>query len=55
MSFLVLLTKNCALLNDHNKSEYVNYILDTIQKIDYGFSSISLINLYIGKGDFMKK
>ena len=49
MSFLVLLTKNFALLNDHNKSDYVNYLLDTIPKIEYGFSSISLINLYIGR------
>ena len=49
MSFLVLLTKNFALLNDLNKSDYVNYILDTIPKIEYGFSSISLINLYIGR------
>ena len=49
MSFLVLLTKNYALLNDHNKSEYVDYVIDTIPKIEYGFSSISLINLYIGK------
>ena len=46
---LVLLTKNYALLNDKNKEEYINYLLDIIPKVDYGLISISLVNLYIGR------
>lgn len=47
--FLILLTKNYALLNSHNKEEYINYLFEVIPKINYGFNSISLINLYSGK------
>ena len=47
--FLVLLTKNYALLNDNNKEEYINYLFDVIPKINYEFKSLSLINLYVGK------
>ena len=47
--FLVLLSENYALLNDKNKQEYINYLLNTIPNIDYGFTSISLVNLYIGR------
>ena len=47
--FLVLLTKNYALLNDNNKEEYINYLFDVIPKINYEFKSLSFINLYVGK------
>ena len=47
--FLTLLTKNYALLNSHNKEEYINYLFEVIPKIDYGFNSMSFINLYSGK------
>ena len=47
--FLVLLTKNYALLNDNNKEEYINYLFDLIPKINYEFKSLSFINLYVGK------
>ena len=47
--FLVLLTKNYALLNDNNKEEYINYLFDVIPKINYEFASLSFINLYVGK------
>ena len=47
--FLVLLTKNYALLNDNNKEEYINYLFDVIHKINYEFKSLSFINLYVGK------
>ena len=47
--FLILLTKNYALLNSHNKEEYINYLFEVIPKIDYGFNSMSFINLYSGK------
>ena len=47
--FLILLTKNYALLNSYNKEEYINYLFEVIPKIDYGFNTISLINLYSGK------
>ncbi len=49
MQFLVLLTKNYALLNNKNKEEYINYLLNILPKIDYEFNTISLVNLYIGK------
>ena len=44
--FLVLLTKNYALSKNKNKEEYINYLLNIFPKIDLGFNSISLINLY---------
>ena len=47
--FLVLLTKNYALLNDINKEEYINYLFEVIPKINYEFKSLSLVNLYVGK------
>ena len=47
--FLVLLTKNYALLNDNNKEEYINYLFDVIPKINYEFKSLPFINLYVGK------
>ena len=47
--FLVLLTKNYALLNDNNKEEYINYLFDVMPKINYEFKSLSFINLYVGK------
>ena len=47
--FLVLLTKNYALLNDINKEEYINYLFDVVPKINYEFKSLSFVNLYIGK------
>ena len=47
--FLVLLTKNYALLNDNNKEEYINYLFDVIPKINYEFKSLLFINLYVGK------
>ena len=47
--FLVLLTKNYALLNDNNKEEYINYLFDVIPKINYEFKLLSFINLYVGK------
>ena len=47
--FLVLLTKNYALLNDNNKEEYINYLFDVTPKINYEFKSLSFINLYVGK------
>ena len=47
--FLVLLTKNYALLNDNNKEEYINYLFEVIPKINYEFKSLSFINLYVGK------
>ena len=47
--FLVLLTKNYALLNDNNKEEYINYLFDVIPKINYEFKSLTFINLYVGK------
>ena len=48
-NFLVLLTKNYALLNNSYKEDYVNYLTNIMDKIDYDFISISLVNLYIGK------
>ena len=47
--FLVLLTKNYALLNDINKEEYINYLFDVVPKINYEFKSLSFVNLYVGK------
>ena len=47
--FLVLLTKNYALLNDINKEEYINYLFEVIPKINYDFKSLSFVNLYVGK------
>jgi hypothetical protein len=47
--FLVLLTKNYALLNDNNREEYINYLFEVIPKINYEFKSLSFINLYVGK------
>ena len=47
--FLVLLTKNYALLNDINKEEYINYLFDVVPKINYEFKFLSLVNLYVGK------
>ena len=47
--FLVLLTKNYALLNDINKEQYINYLFEVIPKINYEFKSLSLVNLYVGK------
>ena len=47
--FLVLLTKNYALLSDHNKEEYINYLFNIIPKLDYNINTISLINLYTGR------
>ena len=49
MSFLVQLTKNFALLNNHNKDEYIKYVLNVLPKMEYGLHSISLVNLYIGQ------
>lgn len=49
MSFLVQLTKNFALLNNHNKEEYIKYVLNVLPKMEYGLHSISLVNLYIGQ------
>ena len=45
-SFLVLLTKNYALINHKNREEYIDYLLNILPKIDYGLDTISLINLY---------
>ena len=47
--FLLLLTKNYALLNDINKEEYINYLFDVVPKINYEFKSLSFVNLYVGK------
>ena len=47
--FLVLLTKNYALLSDINKEEYINYLFNVIPKLDYNYKSLSLANLYVGK------
>ena len=44
--FLVLLTKNYALINHKNREEYIDYLLNILPKIDYGLDTISLINLY---------
>ena len=49
MSFLVQLTKNFALLNNHNKDEYIKYVLNVLPKMEIGLHSISLVNLYIGQ------
>ena len=48
-SFLFLATNNYALLNDKNKEIYINYLIDIIPKLNYQYTSISLINLYVGK------
>ena len=45
-SFLVLLTKNYALINHKNREEYIDYLLNILPKIDYDLDTISLINLY---------
>ena len=45
-SFLVLLTKNYALINHKNREEYIDYLLNILPKIDFGLDTISLINLY---------
>lgn len=47
--FLFLATNNYALLNDKNKEIYINYLIDIFPKLDYPYTSISLINLYVGK------
>ena len=48
-SFLVLLTKNYALINHKNREEYIDYLLNILPKIDFGLDTISLINLYISQ------
>ena len=45
-SFLVLLTKNYALINHKNREEYIDYLLNILPNINYGLDTISLINLY---------
>ena len=47
--FLVLLTKNYALLSDINKGEYINYLFEVIPILDYNYKSLTLANLYVGK------
>ena len=46
--FLVLITKNLGLMKENSREEYIKYLFEIIDKMDYQIRKLSLINLYVG-------